>query len=141
MSDHASSGETSASLPISATSEGLFSWVASVDHKQIGVMYLVTTLFFLGVGGVEALLMRVQLMVPNNHFLSPQAYAEIFTMHGTTMIFLVVMPALIGFANYFVPLMIGARDMAFPRLNAMSYWLLLFGGLPQPRCPTRRHFR
>jgi cytochrome c oxidase subunit I len=129
MSDYASTGEISPPLPTSAHAERLFSWVASVDHKQIGIMYLLTTLFFLGVGGVEALLMRVQLMVPHNHFLSPQAYAQIFTMHGTTMIFLVVMPMLIGFATYFVPLMIGARDMAFPRLNALSFWLLLFGGL------------
>ena len=73
--------------------------------------------------------MRLQLAVPRNHLLSPDVFNQLFTMHGTTMIFLVVMPALIGFANYFVPLMIGARDMAFPRLNAMSYWLLLFGGL------------
>jgi cytochrome c oxidase subunit 1/cytochrome c oxidase subunit I+III len=115
-----------------ATAEGqrsLFSWVATIDHKRIGILYLVTTLLFFGVGGIEALLIRLQLARPNNTFLSPDAYDQIFTMHGTTMIFLVVMPMLIGFANYLVPLMIGARDMAFPRLNAMSYWLLLFGGL------------
>jgi cytochrome c oxidase subunit 1/cytochrome c oxidase subunit I+III len=105
------------------------SWVATVDHKRIGIFYLVTTFAFFLIGGVEALLIRLQLAVPNNTFLNPQTFNQLFTMHGTTMIFLVVMPALIGFANYFVPLMIGARDMAFPRLNAMSYWLLLFGGL------------
>jgi heme/copper-type cytochrome/quinol oxidase subunit 1 len=108
---------------------GLLSWVATVDHKRIGILYLVTTFGFFLVGGVEALLIRLQLAVPNNTFLKPETFNQLFTMHGTTMIFLVVMPALIGFANYFVPLMIGARDMAFPRLNTMSYWLLIFGGL------------
>ncbi len=109
--------------------EGFFSWVATVDHKRIGILYLLTAFFFFGVGGLEALVMRVQLAKPNNTLLSPDAYNQLFTMHGTTMIFLVVMPTLIGLANYFVPLMIGARDMAFPRLNAMSYWFLPFGGL------------
>src|SRR5580658_5566188 len=108
---------------------GRFSRVATVDHKRIGILYLLTALFFFAVGGVEALLIRIQLALPNNTFLSPDVFNQIFTMHGTTMIFLAVMPTLFGFANYFVPLMIGARDMAFPRLNAMSYWLLPFGGL------------
>jgi cytochrome c oxidase subunit I len=108
---------------------GPFGWVATVDHKRIGVLYLITSLVFFAVGGVEALLIRLQLAQPNGHLLSPDAYNQIFTMHGTTMIFLVVMPTLVGFANYLVPLMIGARDMAFPRLNAMSYWLVPFGGL------------
>lgn len=108
---------------------GALAWVASVDHKQIGILYLATTLFFLCVGGAEALLLRVQLARPGNTFLSPEVYNQIFTMHGTTMIFLVVVPLLIGLGTYLVPLMIGARDMAFPRLNALSYWLLLFGGL------------
>jgi cytochrome c oxidase subunit I len=108
---------------------GLLAWMATVDHKRIGILYVLTTLVFFLVGGAEALLMRLQLAWPQNHLLSPEAYNQLFTMHGTTMIFLVVMPALIGFANYFVPLMIGARDMAFPRLNALSYWLLLLGGL------------
>jgi cytochrome c oxidase subunit I len=107
----------------------LSGWIASVDHKQIGLMYLMATLGFFVVGGVEALLMRLQLARPNQAFLSPQLYNQLFTMHGTTMIFFVVMPMLIGFATYLVPLMIGARDMAFPRLNALSFWLLLFGGL------------
>ena len=116
-------------LPISTQERRALSWVGTVDHKRIGILYLVTTFAFFLIGGVEALVMRLQLASPHKSLLSPDAYNQLFTMHGTTMIFLVVMPALVGFANYFVPLMIGARDMAFPRLNAMSYWLLLFGGL------------
>ena len=108
---------------------GALGWVTTVDHKRIGVLYLFTSLFFFAVGGVEALLIRLQLARPNEHFLSPEAYNEIFTLHGTTMIFLVVMPTLVGFGNYLVPLMIGARDMAFPRMNALSYWLFPCGGL------------
>ena len=108
---------------------GLLSWVTTVDHKRIGIMYIVTATFFLCVGGFEAILMRIQLAVPNNDFLSPKAFNQTFTMHGTTMVFLVGMPVLVGFANYFVPLMIGARDVAFPRLNAMSYWMVPFGGM------------
>ncbi len=107
---------------------GAFGWVATVDHKRIGILYLLTAFFFFGVGGIEALLIRIQLAHPNSKLIGPDAYNQIFTMHGTTMIFLVVMPTLVGFANYIVPLMIGARDMAFPRLNAMSYWLFPFGG-------------
>ena len=109
--------------------EGWLSWVASVDHKQLGIMYLLGAFVFFVVAGVLALLMRVQLAVPNNHFLSPQVFNQFFTMHGTTMIFLVVVPMLVGFATYMVPLMIGARDMAFPRLNALSFWVQIFGGL------------
>src|ERR1700722_15189362 len=109
--------------------EGLWSWIATVDHKRIGLLYLGTELFFLLTGGVEALMMRIQLFRPNNNFISPELFNQLFTMHGTTMIFMVVMPTLIGFANYFVPLLIGARDMAYPRLNAMAYWFLPFGGL------------
>ncbi len=108
---------------------GAFAWVATVDHKRIGVLYLVTALFFFAIGGIEALLIRVQLARPNAHFLAPEPFNQLFTMHGTTMIFLVVMPTLVGFANYLVPLMIGARDMAFPRMNALSYWLFPCGGL------------
>ncbi len=121
--------EVSRPLPRLGDSEGLLAWVASVDHKQIGIMYLLTTFFFFVVGGLEALLIRTQLALPENRFLSPEAYNQIFTMHGTTMIFLVVMPMLIGFLTYVVPLQVGARDMAFPRLNALSFWLLVFGGL------------
>ncbi|MCA1644377.1 MAG: cytochrome c oxidase subunit I [Chloroflexi bacterium] len=108
---------------------GLLRWVTTVDHKDIGVLYLLTSLGFLVIGGFEALLLRVQLAVPRNTFLDPAAYDAVFTVHGTTMIFLVVMPILLGYANYIVPLQLGARDMAFPRLNAFSYWLFLFGGL------------
>jgi cytochrome c oxidase subunit 1/cytochrome c oxidase subunit I+III len=115
--------------PATSAPRGLYSWVATVDHKRIGILYLLTALVFFIAGGVEALLMRIQLARPNNTFLSPDAYNQLFTMHGTTMIFLVVMPALIGLANYLTPLMIGARDMAFPRLNALSYWMLPCGGL------------
>ena len=108
---------------------GWLSWISSVDHKQIGLMYLACSLGFLLVGVVMALMMRTQLIHPENHWLGPGTYNEIFTMHGTTMIFLAVMPMLVGFSMYFVPLMIGARDMAFPRLNAFAYWMYLFGGL------------
>jgi cytochrome c oxidase subunit I len=103
--------------------------VTTVDHKDIGILYVVTSLGFFVLAGLEALLIRVQLAVPRNSFLDPAAYDAVFTVHGTTMIFLVVMPMLLGLANYVVPLQIGARDMAFPRLNALSYWLFLFGGV------------
>jgi cytochrome c oxidase subunit 1/cytochrome c oxidase subunit I+III len=112
-----------------APHESLLGWVASVDHKQIGIMYMVAAFAFFGLGGIEALLLRIQLAVPHNNFLSPETFNELFTMHGTTMIFLVAMPLLTGFTVYLVPLMIGARDMAFPRLNAMSFWLQVFGGV------------
>jgi cytochrome c oxidase subunit I len=104
-------------------------WLATTDHKKIGILYMVTTFAFFLLGGIEALLMRIQLSQPNNSFVSPEHYNQLFTMHGTTMIFLFVVPMMAGLGNYFVPLMIGARDMAFPRLNALSYWLLLFGGV------------
>jgi cytochrome c oxidase subunit I len=113
--------------PVART--GWQSWVMTVDHKRIGILYLTTAFAFFLVGGLEALLMRTQLGTPENTFLSPDLYNQIFTMHGTTMIFLAVMPFSVGFGNFVVPLMIGARDMAFPRLNALSYWLFLFGGL------------
>jgi cytochrome c oxidase subunit I len=119
------------SLPAarSVTDARWFDWVGTVDHKRIGILYVCTSLFFFVVGGCEALLVRLQLAVPRAHVLSPEAFNQIFTMHGTTMIFLVVMPVLTGFANYVVPLMIGARDTAFPRINAMAYWLFPLGGL------------
>ena len=104
-------------------------WITTTDHKKIGVMYMFTGFFFFLVGGVEALLIRTQLAVPNNTLLTPDLYNQIFTMHGTTMIFLFVMPFLTGLGNYIVPLMIGARDMAFPRLNALGYWLVLCAGI------------
>jgi len=112
-----------------STDQGLLQWISSVDHKMIGIMYLLLALLFFLIGGVEALLMRIQLAAPVNHFLSPEAYDQIFTMHGTTMIFLVAMPAVFGFAVYFTPLMIGANEMAFPRLNSFSLWITFFGGL------------
>ncbi len=104
-------------------------WLTTVDHKKIGLMYIALALVFLVVAGIMAVLMRIQLMVPNNHFLSPQVFNRLFTMHGTTMVFFVGMPILFGFGNYLVPLMIGARDMAFPRLNAFSFWVSAFGGI------------
>ncbi|MEM7144711.1 MAG: cytochrome c oxidase subunit I [Verrucomicrobiota bacterium] len=106
----------------------ILSWVTTVDHKRVGIMYILTAVFFLVIGGCEALLMRIQLAFPENDFISPAFFNQMFTMHGTTMVFLVGMPVLIGFANYFVPLQIGAKDVAFPRLNAMSFWMLPFGG-------------
>jgi cytochrome c oxidase subunit I len=104
-------------------------WLTTVDHKRIGILYIVTACLFFLAGGVMALLMRTQLSQADNDFLTRDSYNEVMTMHGTTMIFLVVVPILAGFGNYLVPLMIGARDMAFPRLNALSYWLFAFGGL------------
>ena len=107
----------------------LHEWVTTVDHKRLGIMYLLYALFFLGVAGCEAMIMRIQLMYPHNDFVSPQVFNRMFTMHGTTMVFFVGIPVLFGFANYLVPLMIGARDMAFPRLNAFSFWLTVLGGV------------
>ncbi len=104
-------------------------WLMTTDHKMIGVMYLLTGFFFFMVGGMEALLIRTQLAVPNGRVLSAQEYSQVFTMHGVTMIFLFVIPVFAGFGNYVIPLMIGARDMAFPRLNAFGYWLLFFAGI------------
>jgi cytochrome c oxidase subunit I len=105
------------------------SWVTTVDHKRIGILYIATSLVFFLFGGILALLIRTQLIVPDAGIVSRDGYNQLFTMHGTTMVFLVVVPVWAGFANYLVPLMIGARDMAFPRLNAMSYWLFLLGGI------------
>ena len=110
-------------------SKGVLGWLTTVDHKKIAIMYLFLTFFFFLVGGVMALLIRIQLAEPQNTFLTPEQYNQIFTMHGTTMIFLWIIPVWAGFGNYMVPLMIGARDMAFPRINALSFWLLPLGGL------------
>ena len=117
--------------PVSAVvSQGrVSSWLTTVDHKRIGILYIVTSLVFFLAGGVLALLMRAQLATPDEHIVTRNSYNELFTMHGTTMIFLVVVPIWAGLANYLVPLMIGAHDMAFPRLNALSYWLFLLGGI------------
>jgi len=108
---------------------GLWSWMTTIDHKRIGLMYSGTAFIFFIVGGIEALILRLQLGGPNGHVVTANQYNQIFTMHGTTMIFLVVMPLSAGLANYLVPLMIGARDVAFPRLNAFGYWVFLIGGL------------
>ena len=104
-------------------------WVVTVDHKRLGLMYIASGLVFFLIAGLEATIMRIQLVVPENHFVSPQVFNRMMTMHGTTMVFFVGMPIVLGFANYLVPLMIGARDMAFPRLNAFSFWMSLFGSL------------
>src|SRR6202044_386949 len=106
--------------------EWLHSWVVTVDHKKLGILYVVYALFFLLVAGAEAMAIRLQLAVPNNHFLSPELFNEFFTMHGTTMVFLVGMTIIFGIGNYLVPLMIGARDLAFPPLNALSFWVTAF---------------
>ena len=107
----------------------LHEWLVTVDHKRLGIMYIATSLFFFAVAGVLAALMRMQLAFPNGKVLPPEVFNRLFTMHGTTMVFLVGMPFFAGLANYLVPLMIGARDMAFPRLNAFGYWMFLFGGI------------
>ncbi len=108
---------------------GWLEWLTTTDHKKIGIMYLFATFLFFIVGGVEALVMRLQLAQPSGTLVDPEAYNGLVTVHGTTMIFLFLVPVLAGFGNYLIPLMIGARDMAFPRLNALSFWLLLFGGM------------
>ena len=108
---------------------GWLSWIGTVDHKRIGIMYMVASLVFFCMGGVEALIMRTQLAKANNTVVSPHIYDGLLTMHGTTMVFLFAMPIIAAFANYLIPLMIGARDMAFPRLNALSFWLFLAGGI------------
>jgi cytochrome c oxidase subunit 1 len=113
--------------PVSTT--GWRSWLFTVDHKKLGLMYGVAAMFFFLVGGIEALLIRTQLATPDNTVLSASVYNQMFTMHATTMVFLFVMPMAAGWANYFVPLQIGARDVAFPRLNAFGFWCFLFGGI------------
>ena len=116
-------------LPSLKTGRGKLLWIASTDHKQLGIMYLWLALFFFVIGGLEAMAIRAQLALPDNDLISPELYNQIFTMHGTTMIFLVLMPAMIGLATYLVPLMIGANEMAFPRLNAFSFWMTCLGGM------------
>ena len=108
---------------------GLWNWMTTIDHKKIGLLYSGSAFAFFIIGGLEALILRLQLGGPNNHVVDANTYNQIFTMHGTTMIFLVVMPLSAGLANYLVPLMIGARDVAFPRLNAFGYWVFIIGGL------------
>jgi len=118
-----------AAYPVTWRSGRVARWLVTVDHKRIGIMYIATALVFFAGGGIMALLMRAQLATPNEHLLTKNSYNEVLTFHGTSMIFLVVVPILAGFGNYLVPLMIGARDVAFPRLNALSYWLYLLGGI------------
>ena len=111
------------------TTPGIRGWLSSVDHKEIGIRYLVTAFLFLIAGGIEALMMRIQLAGPNGHVLTPEQYDQLFSMHGITMIFLYAFPILSGFSNYLWPLIFGSRDMAFPRLNAFSYWIYLASGI------------
>ena len=112
-----------------AGTSGLAAWLTTVDHKRIGLLYGFTAFAFFLIGGIEALVIRLQLAGPDGQVVSAETFNELFTMHGTTMIFLALMPLSAAFFNYLVPLMIGARDVAFPRLNAFSYWIFLFGGL------------
>ncbi|MCU1282301.1 MAG: Cytochrome-c oxidase, partial [bacterium] len=130
--------QTNAAIKASAVStreaearlwETIHGWVVTVDHKRLGVMYVLYALTFLLVGGVEASLLRLQLAAPHNTLLAPDTFNRLFTLHGTTMVFFVGMPMIFGFGNYLVPLMIGARDMAFPRLNAFSFWMSAFAGI------------
>ena len=128
------SGEDAGHNPLGVFSRpsatgGWRSWVSTVDHKRIGIMYGAASLFFFLIGGAEALLIRIQLATPAGTVLSADAYNQVYTMHGTTMIFLVVMPLGAAFMNYLIPLQIGARDVAFPRLNALSFWIFLGGGI------------
>src|SRR5216110_3472657 len=109
---------------------GVLGWLTTTDHKRIGLLYLFTSLAFFAAGGVEALLIRTQLIVPGGSTLTPAAFDTTMTMHGVTMIFLFVIPISTGaFGNYLIPLMIGARDMAFPRLNALSFWIFAASGI------------
>ena len=128
MSTEALPVASSAAAPVPFI-DRLHGWVTTVDHKRLGLLYIGYALLFLVIGGLEAAVMRIQLMGPEYDVVSPQVFNRLFTMHGTTMIFFVAMPLVFGFSNYLVPLMIGARDMAFPRLNAFSFWLTAFGGL------------
>jgi cytochrome c oxidase subunit I len=130
---HSPAGAMALPAAVAPAGKGVFDylheWVVAVDHKKLGLMYIMYGLAFFLVAGVQASLMRLQLAVPNNHIVSAQVFNQLFTLHGTTMVFLAGMPLIFGFANYLVPLMIGARDLAFPRLNAFGFWLSVFGGL------------
>ncbi len=122
-------GTSAVTLDSAKPASGLWGWIITTDHKRIGILYGVTAFGFLLIGGLEAMLMRWQLMRPDNDFIGAQAFNELFTMHGTTMVFLAMMPLSAAFFNFIIPLQIGARDVAFPRLNAFSYWVFLLGGL------------
>ncbi len=108
---------------------GIGSWITTIDHKRLGILYILSSFLFMGLASVEAFIIRLQLMAPNQQLVSPDAFNQLFTMHGVTMVFLAIMPLGTGLANYFVPLLIGARDLAFPRLNAFGYWVYILGGL------------
>src|SRR6266571_9026879 len=109
---------------------GIYGWLTTIDHKRVAVLYGLSAIVMMVLGGTEAMLIRTQLMRPDSHFLTAQQYNQFFTMHGLTMIFLVIMPLETGFfGNLLLPLQIGARDVAFPRLNALSYWVFLLGAL------------
>ncbi len=125
----AATGSNAPGLLSRPVGDGLLSWFTTIDHKRLGLLYLLSGFFFLAVGTVESTLIRLQLVAPNMKLLNPDLYNQMFTAHGVTMVFLAIMPMGIGFANYLVPLQIGARDLAFPRLNAFGYWVYLFGGL------------
>jgi cytochrome c oxidase subunit 1 len=114
-------------LPAAVPRNDVLSWLTTTDHKRIGVLYLITSLGYFGVAGLLSLAIRTQLARPNNTFVTAHEYAQLFTLHGTAMIFLFVAPFAFGLGNFLIPLQIGAADMAFPRLNATSYWLFLFG--------------
>lgn len=129
MSTATHAAETHAGHGAHAEETGLWSWITTVDHKRIAIMYFLASTFFFFVGGIEALLIRIQLWSPEQAVFSAEFYNQLFTMHGTTMVFLVAMPMAVAFFNYIVPLQIGARDVAFPRLNALSFWIFLFGGV------------
>jgi cytochrome c oxidase subunit 1 len=122
-----------AELPLSRPTyrgyQTVWDWITTTDHKRIGLLYLWTTMAFFLVGGLMALLIRTQLAEPNNDLLTASQYNQLFTMHGTTMIFLFVIPVWSAFGNFMLPLMIGAKDMAFPRINAFAFWLIPLGGL------------
>ncbi len=126
-----------AASPVPWTRGRVAGWLVTTDHKRIGILYLITSLLFLAAGGVLALLIRTQLIHSGMGVVVREDYNAVITMHGTTMIFLGIVPVWAGFANYLVPLMIGARDMAFPRLNAFSYWMFAFGGLALSRAGSQ----
>jgi heme/copper-type cytochrome/quinol oxidase subunit 1 len=107
----------------------LYEWLTTTDHKKIGVLYVTTSFLMFIIGGIYALFIRTELAIPGIQFVDPETYNQLFTLHGTTMIFLFVMPMMTGLANYVVPLQIGAADMAFPRINALSYWMIPLGAL------------
>ena len=116
-------------FPRPTAKTGIVSWLTTVDHKKIGMLYGGFAILFFLIGGIEALMIRTQLMVPNNRFISAQLYSELFTMHGTTMIFLAVMPLNAAFFNLLIPIQVGARDVAFPRLNSFSLWVWVVGAI------------